>query len=277
MNLLPIINNFSPYSQIINQISIINTINNKIIKNTQKNIIYNPKNISIFNLISILKNLYDKQNNKYIIYNKNFKNTRNIKITTWTQNHNSNKSFIKKLNKKLSIKPNNIITFTNYINNKTIDLYKLFSKPNKKIKFNNNKIYQNIHITINKSKLNSNIKKKHNSITTFNQKNYIIKPKINKQLINFTINNINNQTLNKLKNLTKIQTSTISSILNLNIFLKNLKNINSIKKIKHLITSKKIQLKHMITPYPNLKKIHNNSKTIKITIKKYTNLINNNI
>nr|WP_307916558.1 hypothetical protein [Mycoplasmopsis bovis] len=60
MSLLPVIDDFSPYSQIVNQVSIIDTINGQIIPSTQADIVYDPKNISIFDLISILKNLYDR-------------------------------------------------------------------------------------------------------------------------------------------------------------------------------------------------------------------------
>ncbi|WP_233755474.1 DUF2779 domain-containing protein [Mycoplasmopsis agalactiae] len=132
MSLLPVIDDFSPYSQIVNQVSIIDTINGKIITNTQEDIVYDPKNISIFNLISILKNLYDRQGDKYIVYNKGFENTRNMEIATWAQNHNFDESFIKELNEKLSIKPDDVMTFANYINSRTIDLYELFSRPSKK-------------------------------------------------------------------------------------------------------------------------------------------------
>lgn len=277
MSLLPVIDDFSPYSQIVNQVSIIDTINGKIITNTQEDIVYDPKNISIFNLISILKNLYDRQGDKYIVYNKGFENTRNMEIATWAQNHNFDESFIKELNEKLSIKPDDVMTFANYINSRTIDLYELFSRPSKKIKFDDGKIYQNIHIAIDESKLNSNIKGKHNSVTTFSQKGYIIEPKVDKQLINFTINDVDNQTLDGLENPTEVQTSAMSSILNLNVFLKDLKGMGSIKKVEHLITSKKIQLEHMITPYPDLKKVHNGSEAMEIAIKRYANLIDGNV
>nr|WP_318031711.1 DUF2779 domain-containing protein [Mycoplasmopsis bovis] len=60
MSLLPVIDDFSPYSQIVNQVSIIDTINGQIIPNTQEDIVYDPKSISIFDLISILKNLYNR-------------------------------------------------------------------------------------------------------------------------------------------------------------------------------------------------------------------------
>ncbi len=49
--------------------------------------------------------------------------------------------------------------------------------------------------------------------------------------------------------------------------------MGSIKKVEHLITSKKISLEHMITPYPDLKKVHNGSEAMEIAIKRYANLI----
>ncbi|WP_232955606.1 hypothetical protein [Mycoplasmopsis bovis] len=40
------------------------------------------------------------------------------------------------------------MNFANYINNRTIDLYELFSRPSKKMNFDDGKIYQNIHIAV---------------------------------------------------------------------------------------------------------------------------------
>ncbi len=132
MSLLPVIDDFSPYSQIVNQVSIIDTINGQIIPNTQEDIVYDPKSISIFDLISILKNLYDRQGDKYVVYNKSFENTRNMEIASWTQSHSSDEIFAEELYNKLAIKPDDVMNFANYINNRTIDLYELFSRPSKK-------------------------------------------------------------------------------------------------------------------------------------------------
>lgn len=273
MSLLPVIDDFSPYSQIVNQVSIIDTINGQIISSTQGDIVYDPKNISIFDLISILKNLYDRQGDKYVVYNKSFENTRNMEIASWAQSHSSDEIFAEELYNKLAIKPDDVMNFANYINNRTIDLYELFSRPSKKMNFDDGKIYQNIHIAVDETKLNSKVISKHSPGVKFSQKDYIIEPKIDKKSFTFTINDVDNQLPDELTNLTYSQESGMASILNLNIFLKDLKGMGSIKKVEHLITSKKISLEHMITPYPDLKKVHNGSEAMEIAIKRYANLI----
>nr|WP_307917134.1 hypothetical protein [Mycoplasmopsis bovis] len=99
--------------------------------------------------------------------------------------------------------------------------------------FDDGKIYQNIHIAVDETKLNSKVISKHSPSVKFSQKDYIIEPKIDKKSFTFTINDVDNQLPDELTNLTYSQESGMASILNLNIFLKDLKGMGSIKKVEH--------------------------------------------
>ncbi len=103
------------------------------------------------------------------------------------------------------------MNFANYINNRTIDLYELFSRPSKKMNFDDGKIYQNIHIAVDETKLNSKVISKHSPSVKFSQKDYIIEPKIDKKSFTFTINDVDNQLPDELTNLTYSQESGMAS------------------------------------------------------------------
>ncbi|MBZ4204201.1 DUF2779 domain-containing protein [Mycoplasma tauri] len=272
MSIIPVFDDFIPYSQVVNQVSIIETINGKIVNNTQEDIVIDPLKIEIFDLIFLLKNLYDRQGNKYVVYNKGFENSRNLEIAEWVMQHQNDDKFVHELKKRFDITPYDVKKFQEYINNNTIDLMELFKTYRDK---NENEYYQNILIS-----LQNSWKDKILDTASFSSKNFIVEmQQSNKDSSNvlFTINDQPDQTISKIHETDEDEKKGLESILNFNIYLKGLKGFNSIKKIEKFITAEKLKLDHMITPYPQLEGVHNGSEAMALAIKRYCGLIGDNM
>ncbi|WP_338822597.1 DUF2779 domain-containing protein [Mycoplasmopsis felifaucium] len=240
---LPVFDNFRPYRQVINQVSIIETINGKIVDDSQEDIVVDPKTIQIIDLVKILKKLYDRQANYYIVFNKTFENSRNQEIAKLASENSNNTIFVKSLKTVLNINTIDVQLYANYINDRTIDLMDLFksAKSNPDVLF--------------KFKLDKNNTEE------------IELPTLNKNSI--LVNNID---ANLFAN-----PEFVDKILNFNIFLKDLKCLFSIKKVEKLITSKKIKLEHLITPYSELEEIHNGGNAMEAAIKRYCGITGDNV
>ncbi|AAT27793.1 DUF2779 domain-containing protein [[Mycoplasma] mobile] len=111
------IDNYLPYKQIPFQLSIIETLNDKII--SKNNLVYDPLNYTNENFIEIINTIYSKKADSYVVYNKSYENTRlkemceNLKTTKNKLFGNVEK--LNDLNKRIE-----------YIISKTVDLAELF-------------------------------------------------------------------------------------------------------------------------------------------------------
>ncbi|WP_406617542.1 DUF2779 domain-containing protein [Mycoplasmopsis adleri] len=249
---LPIIDNMRPYRQTINQVSIIETINGEIIQDTQEDIVVDPLYIEVFDLIKILKNLYDRQGKWYIVYNKSFECPRNQEIANLARDckkYDPN-NFEKKLKDKLGISVSDVQKYADYINEHTIDLMDLFSRGH--------------DIT--------------NLTDLFDINEKALKdPNINKVEYHLTRKNIpSDLDIKKAASSYGAEESFLSGILKQRIYLKDLHGLFSIKKIEKFITARDIKLEHKITPYPELENIHNGAEAMSAAILRYSGATGDN-
>lgn len=134
-----IIENIRPYQQIVFQMSIITTDNNKI-TNT-KDIVYDPKNINVFDFVSLFISLYDSQAEKYVVYNKSFENKRNQEMIDYINYiDRTDQTFSTKIQQKFNINVEKLNEIQKEINEKTFDLADFFNINKHKILFNNSTI-----------------------------------------------------------------------------------------------------------------------------------------
>ncbi|MGL5357586.1 MAG: UU173 family protein [Metamycoplasmataceae bacterium] len=71
----PIMLNTKPYQQLINQVSVIKTDNEKMI-NECENIVIDPKGISIEDFYKIIDAIYDPEASFYVVYNKSYEHSK---------------------------------------------------------------------------------------------------------------------------------------------------------------------------------------------------------
>lgn len=120
----------TPYSQIINQVSIVTTINDEIIDKDREDIVIDPLKITFFDIANIIKILYEKKGQKYVVFNKGFENSRNKEIGEIANRLSQfDNEFTKKLQEKLNITLSELHNMINYINTNTIDLAEYFYPP----------------------------------------------------------------------------------------------------------------------------------------------------
>ncbi|WP_027333946.1 UU173 family protein [Mycoplasma elephantis] len=121
-----IIKNTTPYQQIIFQVSIIKTNNNKQTK--CYDLVYDPKTLTPMDFVDNFYHLYEKNADYYIVFNKNFENIRNkemIKIIE--KSFNEDKDFANNVLKKYNLNFDNLKSMQEEINNKTYDLADFFN------------------------------------------------------------------------------------------------------------------------------------------------------
>lgn len=99
-----------PYQQIVFQVSVIKTINDKIVKT--KNIVLDPQNISTKDLLKIIDVIYDPDANNYVVFNKTYEHSRLNEILKLIAKTSLHSEYQKKVN--------------DITQNKSIDLYDLF-------------------------------------------------------------------------------------------------------------------------------------------------------
>ena len=114
-----------PYQQIVFQVSVFRTAQNKIIK--EDDIVYDPQTISILEFVDIFNSLYWEDAHYYVVYNKNFENTRNEEMykaieAKWMSDNN----FVKAVQEKYNLTLEQISFIKNTIKEKTFDLMDFF-------------------------------------------------------------------------------------------------------------------------------------------------------
>ncbi|VEU78222.1 UU173 family protein [Mycoplasmopsis columbinasalis] len=124
----PILDNMLHYQQVTNQVSIIRTINGKIISEEKKiadNIVKDPKNLDLADLVDNILKVYSNRADYYVVYNKSYENTRNLDIfhaVDRTFALNKDHDLIKKI-KDLGINsPLDLAAIVEHIQNHTLDL-----------------------------------------------------------------------------------------------------------------------------------------------------------
>ncbi|WP_029513458.1 UU173 family protein [Mycoplasmopsis primatum] len=280
MSIVPVFDDLSPYTQVVNQISIIETINGKVIEETQEDLVYDPKNINIFNLIEMIKNLYERQGYRYIVFNKSFENSRNIEIAEYAESHAQNTEFVTALKNQFNLSPKDISTYVKYINNHTLDLNELFKAISSNSPMS---VLSSTLINLNENELDKFVPNEYKTMLSFSRKNYIVEnfsqenaeadELERKYNYLFKINGIENETIPALQNISENEHKALCSLLKYNIYIKDLKGFSSIKKIEKYITSKHLKLEYMITPYSDLKEVHNGGEAMDKAIKRHIGLI----
>ncbi|WP_326494918.1 UU173 family protein [Mycoplasmopsis felis] len=124
-DLYPPMNRIAPYNQLVNQVSVIITKNG--IEESVENLVIDTKNISCKDLVKIIQTIYNNKPDYFVVYNKNYENTRNKEISKLVSYEFFNN---KEFQTWFLTQYNNISDFTSiitYINNNTIDLADCFS------------------------------------------------------------------------------------------------------------------------------------------------------
>ncbi|QSF13772.1 UU173 family protein [Mycoplasma sp. Mirounga ES2805-ORL] len=130
-SLIPIIDNCRPYQQLTNQVSIIETINGEIIKKNgqiSNNIVKDPLNLSLVDLVDNIMNVYSNKADMYVVYSKAYENSRNMDVLKMVE-----QAYEKDLELQDYFKSNNLKGITDFqiivshINNNTFDLRDFFS------------------------------------------------------------------------------------------------------------------------------------------------------
>ncbi|WAM00675.1 DUF2779 domain-containing protein [Mycoplasmopsis felis] len=67
------------YNQLVNQVSVIITKNG--IEESVENLVIDTKNISCKDLVKIIQTIYNNKPDYFVVYNKNYENTRNKEIS----------------------------------------------------------------------------------------------------------------------------------------------------------------------------------------------------
>ena len=81
----PIIDKSLPYHQIVFQVSVIKTVNNKEVD--LENLVIDPKNIKVSDFVKIIDAVYDKDAEYYVVYNKGYEIPRMKKMVQYMRSH----------------------------------------------------------------------------------------------------------------------------------------------------------------------------------------------
>ncbi|MEA4115499.1 DUF2779 domain-containing protein [Mycoplasma sp. 744] len=241
----PIIDGVNSYLQITNQVSIIETINGQIIKhnnNIALNIVKDPKTISLIDIVDNILSVYSNKADYYVVFNKNYENTRNNEILKLVLNkfENNDKNFILQLKERAIENSLDFEKIINHINFNTLDLMDFL-----------NSTEQNI-----------------NYIFPFDLINYQKR----------NINDIDNIFLNENNTLNKFIKTPLEFVNNNKIerfFIFELFGKKSIKKIEKLINFNQfndLEYSEYFKEYADLD-VKNGSMAMKIAIDRYLNVI----
>lgn len=251
-SVFPIIDYLNPYIQITHQVSIIETINGQI--TNKNNIVKDPKNITIYDLLDNIIAVYSNKADYYIVYNKGYENTRNNELIELAKLYYADSQHKKDMEHYLSInkfdmeKLEQLIT---YVNEHTIDLLDCF-KPISKNKFD-----ERYGMDANKNyyvfKTNYVPQAKFHSE---NLNKEILYTSVSKNSIPFNVENL----------------ATYYKDERFSTFIYELWGKTSIKKIEHIITENKFKLRHIIKPYKTLE-IQNGSMALEESISRKLGII----
>ncbi|UUD35759.1 DUF2779 domain-containing protein [Mycoplasmopsis caviae] len=251
-SVFPIIDYLNPYIQIAHQVSIIETVNGKIV--SKENIVKDPKNITIYDLLDNIISVYSNKADYYIVFNKGYENTRNKELLELIKLYHKDNKHSEQIKHYLTTKQLNlekIEKLINHINNNTIDLLDFF-KPISKSKFDER--YRGSEA-----------------------KNYYVFKTNYVPQADFHKNNLNNEIryTSISKNDSNFNVENLAMDYyddRFSIFIYELWGKTSIKKIEHIITENKFNLRHIIKPYKSLE-IQNGSMALEESISRKLGII----
>ncbi|UUD36919.1 Domain of uncharacterised function(DUF2779) [Mycoplasmopsis californica] len=119
-----IVENSRPYQQIVFQVSIIKSKNNKIYES--KDIVYDPKTINVMDFVDNFYQLYEENADQYVVYNKGFENTRNDEMIVMIEQAMDDPEFAKKVSDKYNLTIVDLKNMVQSIKEKTYDLADIF-------------------------------------------------------------------------------------------------------------------------------------------------------
>ncbi|SJZ43037.1 UU173 family protein [Mycoplasmopsis verecunda] len=244
MALYPIIDNVPSYNQVINQVSIILTQNGKELH--KENIVIDTMDLKLIDIVKMIKAIYCDKADGYVVYNKNYENTRNNEVLNLVAKKLASTSldsetleFRKEFNKLF---PNGLGEFRmiiHHINGNTIDLadcFKKYSSTNLPCDFTSNGFDEYI----------------------------------------FFENDETNHRINVLENVSYEEFQTFTSFNTHMIYIDYLMYYFSIKKIEKYITHLGLQLKTLITPYKDLE-IQKGTMAMEKAMQRHSGIIGKNL
>ncbi|VEU58293.1 UU173 family protein [Mycoplasmopsis gallinacea] len=215
-NVFPILDQSASYGQIVNQVSVIETVNG--IEKKIENVVVDTKNITLKDLVMLIQTIYSNKADYYVVFNKTYENTRNKEIKELVRRafkDNKDLEFINWFNSQY-IDVSEFASHVDYINNNTIDLADCFSHN----KLEKKAIFHEFHIG--------------------NEEGYFFfKTNENHQI----------ELLSESYYAMIEKTDFLKTTL---IHINFLKHFFSIKKIEKYITKNQFPLKTLITPYSEL-------------------------
>ncbi|WP_225587798.1 UU173 family protein [Mycoplasmopsis synoviae] len=234
-SILPVLTFTNPHQQLVNQVSIIQTINGN--ETYTKNLVFDTFEFKYQDLVEIIENIYSDKSDYYIVYNKAYENTRNKEIgnlvtKVLASNSEEFDEFKLWFNQKYS-DVSEFLKKIEHINSNTIDLADFFTHS--RIKFNSE--FLENHLSVDK-----------NLFKFF---------KVSENEITFYDSALKEEFL-------KIE----------KVFLTDLKYFYSIKRIEKFITKYKIELKNKIKEYKNLE-IQNGYMAMNEAINRHWKTTNN--
>lgn len=127
-SLVPLFDNLKSWNQIPHQVSIIVTQNGHQIHS--EDILKDPKNINLIDLVDVILAVYQNKAHKYVVFNKNYENTRNWEIRDLVKKYydNGNIEFISKMQQRGIDSWLEFNSIVKHINTNTIDLVDFFAK-----------------------------------------------------------------------------------------------------------------------------------------------------
>ncbi|BAW18198.1 DUF2779 domain-containing protein [Mycoplasmopsis bovigenitalium] len=244
-NLIPLFDNLKSWRQVPSQVSVIKTINGAV--NYQNDIVKDPKNLELIDLVDIILEVYQNKADKYVVFNKNYENSRNLEIRDFVENEykKSNKAFIYEMEKR------NIKSFLEFqsivlhIINNTFDLLWFFNKAEKPIS-SNNLIFGTKYVPYSKY---------HNPIFDLDFQNFT-------GTLEDYVNVCKNAQSQLNKGINDIRLIRIVELL----------GFTSIKKLEKMISKNKYKYRFSIKEYANLD-VKNGSMALEIAISRSSGMI----
>ncbi|MEE3928167.1 DUF2779 domain-containing protein [Mycoplasmopsis ciconiae] len=247
-SVLPPLDYYPSHRQVLNQVSIVKTINGKEIDN--HNYVYDTKKIKLQDLVEIIEHVYSDKSDYYVVFNRNYENSRNREISKVVEKSLKNAQRYLQDNNDANVILDNLendLAFYKYFYNKYSDVYQFKNKVN--------------HINDNTIDLADVFK----SVP----KNSIYLPENNgfKDLKYFLI---------KDADIVETQENEIDKSKyflgeKYHIFFRELLSYYSIKKIEHLITDSNVSLPQKIKEYKKLR-IQKGTMAMEEAIRRYENL-----
>lgn len=251
-SILPIINGNFSYQQIVNQVSIIETVNGE--ECHRENLVIDTNNMKLIDLVEFIEKIYSNGADNFVVFNKTYENSRNSEIEDMVKNA---------FERARNFLENNQNYYNTDAINEDVEFYKAFLAKGydhwTKFSF----LVQ--HINSNTIDLADCFKASSTLTSTPGYEHKIPfeiqDNKIVKSNVDLSTYKTSEKLLHKLSN---------------NVFLKQLHYTHSIKKIEHVITSNQLKLKTLIKPYKSLK-IQKGTMAMDEAIKRYVGITDDNV